>query len=360
MDMQVAAVLVYDRALSSNEQDRVQAYLRNKYFGGGPGPGPGPQAPQANDDSATVADGHSVVIDVLANDVDDGTLYPDTVLPTHPANGTLSVNPADGAVTYTHDGSGAGSDSFTYTVEDHLMLTSNAATVTVTITPAGGVPAPPAAGLVVHLEADTGVTTSSGSTVTLWSDQSGRGNDLVASGNPRLVAAAPSGAQAIDFDGNGDKLERLSGLYGLPAGDADRTVLLVANYRSKGFGGFAYGKNSCNQAFGTVVNRRKGRLTVQGWCNDFDSGDSGTGQGWLLQSVIHAGGELTHYRDGVLIDTRTHTFDTVLSNMVAGAELDSAPFLDMQIAAILVYDRALSAAEHQQAVDYLRAKYLGN
>ncbi len=360
MDMQVAAILVYDRALSVNQQDRVQRYLRNKYFGGGAGPGPGPQPPEAHDDSATVVDGGRVVIDVLANDRDDGILFPDSVLVTPPARGTLSGNVATGAVTYTHDGSGAGADSFTYTVGDDLGLTSNAATVTVTITPAGGVPAPPVDGLVVYLEADAGVTTSAGSTVTVWSDQSGRGNDLVASGNPRLVPAAPTGAAVIDFDGNGDKLEMASGLNGLPAGNADRTVLLVANYRSKGFGGFAYGTSACNQAFGTVVNRRKGRLTVQGWCSDFDSGDSGTGQGWLVQSAIHAGGELTHYRDGVLIDNRSHTFDTVLSTMVAGAELDSEPFMDMQIAAVLVYNRALSAAEHQQAIDYLRAKYLGD
>src|SRR5690606_7951495 len=79
VDMQVAAVLVYDRALSAAEQVQVQQYLQGKYFEGGGSD----QPPVANDDSASVVSGGTVSIDVLTNDSDpDGTLDASTVLVT--------------------------------------------------------------------------------------------------------------------------------------------------------------------------------------------------------------------------------------------------------------------------------------
>jgi len=319
---------------------------------------PAPIAPVANDDSATVTVGENVVIDVLANDTDDGMLDPATVVPTNPAAGTLGVDPATGAITYTHDGSAPGVDSFTYAVNDDIGLSSNAATVTITIEAA--LPAIPTAGLVLHLEADTGVA-STGSTVTGWSDQSSEGNDLVGAGDPQLLNGALNGQPVIDFDGNGDKLERTDTLNVLPAGGTDRTAYIVVNYRSAGFGGFAYGTgfgppDTCNQTFGLVVNLQ-GRLTVQGWCNDFDSGSAGTGRGWLVQSALISAGEMSHYLNGNLIDTQVHSYNTVLSNLVLGAEIDSDPFIDMQVAAAIVYDRALTAAEQAQVQEYLQTKY---
>ena len=68
-------------------------------------------APVANDDTATVTVGETVVIDVLSNDTDDGTLDPATVVPTHPTAGTLSADPATGTISYTHDGSAAGTET---------------------------------------------------------------------------------------------------------------------------------------------------------------------------------------------------------------------------------------------------------
>ena len=66
-------------------------------------------------------------------------------------------------------------------------------------------------GLVVQLESDLNVSLLSGTTVAGWLDGSGLGNDLVASGNPQLVAGGtPSGLPAISLDGAGDKLERLN------------------------------------------------------------------------------------------------------------------------------------------------------
>ncbi|MFV1963763.1 MAG: Ig-like domain-containing protein, partial [Acidimicrobiia bacterium] len=247
------------------------------------------------------------------------------------------------------------SDSFTYTVADDQGVVSNIATVSIQV----GVPSIVTSGLVLHLETDQGLVSSAG-TVMSWADQSGMGNDLVAFGAPQeVVSAGATGHVAVDFDGVDDKLERTLSLNGFPAGNADRTVILVANYRGPGFGGFAYGEGACNQAFGAIVDAA-GNLTAQGWCpsNDFPTNVAGAGAGWLVQTVALEGGMVKHYRDGVLLDTQPHTFNTILSKMALGAEIIDLYFIDMQVAAVLVYDHALTSAEQQQVQDFLQNKYV--
>jgi hypothetical protein len=93
-------------------------------------------SPTANNDSANVNQGGSVVINVLANDSDDKALNPASVTVTGaPTRGSTSVNTGNGAITYTQNGSAGTSDSFTYTVKDNQGATSNTATVTLTINP---------------------------------------------------------------------------------------------------------------------------------------------------------------------------------------------------------------------------------
>ncbi len=97
---------------------------------------PGNSPPAANDDTATTDEDVAAIIDVLANDTDpDGlpNLDPSTTQVTSaPANGTTSVNPATGAVTYTPNLNIYGSDSFVYQVCD-LGGLCDTATVSVTI-----------------------------------------------------------------------------------------------------------------------------------------------------------------------------------------------------------------------------------
>ena len=90
--------------------------------------------PVANDDTATVTQGETVEIDILANDTDDdGTLDPDSVeITTEPANGTVTVN-NDGTVSYTPSDRTIGEDSFTYTVQDNDEQQSQTATVDDTV-----------------------------------------------------------------------------------------------------------------------------------------------------------------------------------------------------------------------------------
>ncbi len=88
----------------------------------------------AIDDTATTAVNTFVDIDVLANDRDhDGT---SVKIKKNADNGTTLVN-ASGVVTYTPRQYFYGVDTFTYTVEDTEGVTSNVATVTVTVLDGG-------------------------------------------------------------------------------------------------------------------------------------------------------------------------------------------------------------------------------
>lgn len=92
-------------------------------------------SPVANNDSAITKIGAPVSIGVVKNDVDsDGNIIPSTVVITDgPNNGSVDVNAVDGTVTYSPEPAFAGTDRFTYQVEDDAGNLSNEATVTVIV-----------------------------------------------------------------------------------------------------------------------------------------------------------------------------------------------------------------------------------
>ncbi|MEW5959568.1 MAG: Ig-like domain-containing protein, partial [Chloroflexota bacterium] len=101
--------------------------------------GPKNDPPVAVDDAAVTNEDTPVVIDVLANDTDpDNTDTLSVIQLGNPAHGTAAVNP-DSTITYTPGQDFYGSDSFTYQAGDGA-LTSNVATVTLTINPVNDPP----------------------------------------------------------------------------------------------------------------------------------------------------------------------------------------------------------------------------
>jgi len=97
--------------------------------------------PVANDDTATVAEGGNVIVNLTGNDTDaDGTIAVGTITITQaPVHGTF-INNNDGTFTYTHNGSETTTDTFKYTIKDNLGAPSNVATGTITITPVNDPP----------------------------------------------------------------------------------------------------------------------------------------------------------------------------------------------------------------------------
>ena len=97
------------------------------------------QPPIAQPDSATIAaSGGQVEIDVAANDSDpDGGLNLGSVVIISPPTHGTAVVLGSGSIRYTHNGSDATSDSFTYKIRDFAGELSNAATVTITVASIG-------------------------------------------------------------------------------------------------------------------------------------------------------------------------------------------------------------------------------
>lgn len=91
--------------------------------------------PVANDDTASTPINTPINIAAPSNDSDpDNDLNPASVVPTNPANGTITTNPTTGVVTYTPNNNYTGPDTFTYTISDNTGKTDTA-TVTINVLP---------------------------------------------------------------------------------------------------------------------------------------------------------------------------------------------------------------------------------
>jgi glucose/arabinose dehydrogenase len=349
MVMDVAAVLVYNRALTPAERASVDTYLRRKYFDRNQPPAVAITAPAAN---LTVDQGQSVTFTATASDPEDGNLGTAVRWASNLA-GTLG----EGA-SVTTTALGPGTHVVTASVTDSGGQQVSAS---VTLTVRDGIPL--ASALVLRLEADDGLGVA-GTTVTGWTDLSGRGNSLTGSGDPQL-GTTPTGKPAIRFDGVGDKLQRIHAsqpLSGLPTGNADRTIFLVSNYRAgaTAWAGVSYGSGASNQAFGLVSRAAGGELVLQGWGrgNDLVSNAPGVGAGWLIQSGMLNGGTARLFKDGTQVAQFSHAYNTVLNKLVIGEEISNLGFAVIDVAAVLVYNRALSDSERASIDSYLRNKYL--
>ena len=90
--------------------------------------------PQATDDSFELEIGKSLSLNLQKNDTDaDGRIAADSIeLIKQPLSGTVKIN-ADGTVLYSHTGTIAGSDSFSYRMKDNDGAWSNEARVSLSI-----------------------------------------------------------------------------------------------------------------------------------------------------------------------------------------------------------------------------------
>lgn len=269
----------------------------------------------------------------------------------------LALDPVTGAITGVPDA--AGSTPFLARVTDALGHSAEAPFTLEVVPPPSGLPT---AGLVLQLES---TESTSAAPVTSWSDQSGRGNHVFAAGDPAVVLdATPSGRPAIVLAGLNDKLQRLHAtqpLSGLPVGNGDRSMFLVARYdASAASAGASYGRAASNQAFGLMIRHPAGSLALQGYGFEHDlvSSAPGTGAGWLVQSTVVGAGQARLFAGGTQVAQWSHAYDTGLERLVIGQEIGALGYVDMQVAALLVYDRALSEPERLAVEAYLRGKYL--
>lgn len=165
--------------------------------------------PTANPDSASMTTGTSILVNVLANDTDDGTPQPLSISSvTAPAHGTAVIE--SGSIRYTPHTGFHGDDQFAYTITDGTD--SATALVTVTVLPASDI---------IWLPLDDG----SGTTAT---DVLARpiGTLLNFAASPSWVSGGRIGG-ALDFDGVNDRVALL-GNKGI-LGGAARTITFWLN-----------------------------------------------------------------------------------------------------------------------------------
>ena len=313
-------------------------------------------APVAMDDDESVEHGDSIDIAVLGNDSDDNAIDITTVeIVIGPTFGIATVDAASGAITYEHDGSNDMIDTFTYTVEDDAGQLSGIATVTVSVV----APPLPSVGLVLHLEADAGVTVSAGE-VTTWEGLTINVNNLGVAGGfggPTLEVNSLNSLPVVDFDGVDDLLISDTALASLPLNNEDRTVFLLLN--TNGGTVFQYGEVNNNGAISLAADVVSGNAV-------FDSIGSGnthvsslglSGQGWQIQSVVIGSNQWSHYLNDVVVDSGTGAFATGSEYLSIGGTIEGGDLADSSVAALLIYDAQLNAIEHQSVLDYLRVKY---
>lgn len=92
-------------------------------------------APVATNDTVTASSGAATQLNVLSNDTDANAPLGihGVAIVTPPSNGTVAISGVQKRLIYTHNGSSATTDSFTYTVTDPQGAKSNVATVNLTI-----------------------------------------------------------------------------------------------------------------------------------------------------------------------------------------------------------------------------------
>ncbi len=219
-------------------------------------------------------------------------------------------------------------------------------------------------GLILQLESDANISLLSGSTVAGWLDQSGLGNDLEALGNPVLLLdATPNGQSAVQLDGVDDRLERINvtdPLGGLPMANADRTMYIVARFNAPSrYAGVSYGSASSRQAFG-LINNPNGTLVLQGYAYDNTTDVDTVAKGWAVFGVVYSGGIATVYDNGLPVLQVPRAYNTTPTRLLIGQEIGGNGYADMDIAAALIYDRALSGAERISVDEFLYAKYISS
>ncbi len=169
-------------------------------------------APITNDEVATLTEGNSITLDLLANatDADGDALTVGSFI--NPTYGTLVQN-EEGTFTYTAPLDFNGADSFTYTVSDGHGGTSEMATVSLTVDPLN---------LQGTAASETLIGTSSNNIINAYGGRDviegkagndtlngGRGNDLLAGGSGADLLIGGAGNDTFvytDFNDKGDTI----------------------------------------------------------------------------------------------------------------------------------------------------------
>jgi hypothetical protein len=196
-----------------------------------------------------------------------------------------------------------------------------------------------------------------------WTDTVGGVTLRAGALGPLLVKGGINSHHFVTFNSSSDSLGTNSGAPLLPTGANAREVYAVVRYNSGGRGGFAWGGSSgalsCGSIFGLGVN--KDNLYVEDGCStpNIKSSTRGKGAGWMIHSASISKSTITHSKNGEMLSSVGYKVTTGTGNqqIQLGTSFDGTTNLDLDVAEIILYARALDAAESAALVTYLLAKY---
>jgi hypothetical protein len=319
----IAEMVIYDQALTADQRKAVEDYLALKY-------------------AITPA---TVAVPTISP---SGGTFAGSI------SVTMSTTTAGAELHYTLDGSDPTASSSFYTGPFDLtqsatvkargffpgmypsLVAAASFTNTADFSPAS------VAGLALWTQSSVQTVTDAGGHVSVWKDQSGRGNDLkqtAASSQPVLVAGTVNGFPTLHFDGSNDWMQFTTAFSG--------TIRAV----------FAVLKEDPE----TLTNR-----AVLGYSgnNDFFPGGA-----TLWSSNTSAATRLGQtWLNGVMVDGTTTNRPKAMSVLsvvpTAGATADRlfnsvywGTYWKGDIAELIIYDQAITSSQRKAVEDYLANKY---
>ncbi|MHB9026326.1 MAG: glycosyl hydrolase family 28-related protein [Armatimonadota bacterium] len=212
-------------------------------------------------------------------------------------------------------------------------------------------PVPPTNGLAMWLRADAGVTLN-GSTIATWGDVSGAGHSVAqatASYQPTFVSSSMNGKPAAHFDASNDYLQ---GAAALDLRNSAYSIFVVAKPTAGDGGYLTYlASEGLRYQSNNLFYKNGGGLF-------YTYSTIAT----LQEATRTSGGVVTVYENGAQKATGTlSTGSTNCTNFRLGGDglsgIGGFDGYNGDIAEVIVYNTALSAADRQAAETYLRNKY---
>jgi hypothetical protein len=203
--------------------------------------------------------------------------------------------------------------------------------------------------LVQWIRADMG-TSLNGATVSAWADQSGSGyhyTQATADRQPELISSSINGKPAVRFDGTNDFMSCSTFALSQPY-----TLACVTQPRRNVGGMITWG------GLNVYLYRPLSGWRIYGGTSQIDTVGAATINIWHIVLGVFNGASSSIYKNNAAAVTGSIGTDgfsgTTIGNYYTGADLYSE---QCDIAEILVYSKALSAAEISTVKTYLNSRY---
>ena len=293
----------------------------------------------------------------------------------------LSVDPVAGLISGTP--AATGNAQITLSATNASGTGTQTLALTINLGGAGG--GPVASGMVLWLEADTGLQaeTLNGTPAIAWRDQSGQGNDATQSGvyngaiqAPSVVANALNGHSVVHFTPSNQQYLKLGPfLSHVTSGEMFAVVREPSATTAPSYGNNLTGPSSMPGAWnfntGTFFNDTLG--VVDDFLNEYQSFASApvSFSAFNLYNAESTGQSWTNRLNGKVLSTigapsYNYTFIGSYQPVIGqgqfiqdtnGDILFGGTFFDGDIAEMIIYNRTLSDQERFQVGQYLEAKY---